>query len=165
MSSPLPKIHLTLATFLVAVSFACADVKVGEAFPSLAAAGLEGTLPAMAGKVVLVDFWATWCGPCKESFPAYSRLQTELAPRGFTVLAVSVDKKAKDYDDFRERFAPTFPTVRDGSFKLAGVARPPAMPTSYLLDKHGVLRAVHTGYHGESDVAALRAEIIKLLEE
>ena len=165
MSSPTNKLMLGLVALLTAATLACADVRVGEPFPSLSAAGIEGTLPDLANKVVLVDFWATWCGPCKESFPVYSKLQSELGPKGFTILAVSMDKKAKEYDEFLKRFAPTFPTVRDGSFKLAGIVRPPGMPTSYLLDRHGVLRAVHTGYHGEADLTALRAEIYKLLED
>jgi len=156
---------LPLAILLFAATLARAEPKVGEPFPSLTAAELDGTLPELAHKVVLVDFWATWCGPCKESFPAYSRLQTELGARGFTILAVSMDKRARDYDEFLKRFAPTFPTVRDGNFKLAGIVRPPGMPTSYLLDKHGVLRAVHVGFHGEGDIRALREEINKLLEE
>ncbi|MFI5335405.1 MAG: TlpA family protein disulfide reductase [Opitutales bacterium] len=165
MSSLTNKSLLWLAALLATATLAVAEVKVGEPFPSLANAGLEGSLPDLAGKVVLVDFWATWCGPCKESFPVYSKLQTELAPRGFTILAVSMDKKARDYEEFLDRFAPTFPTMRDGAFKLAGTVRPPGMPTSYLLDKHGVLRAVHSGYHGEGDLKALREEINKLLEE
>jgi thiol-disulfide isomerase/thioredoxin len=163
--SSLTKTTLSLAGLLLGATLAFAEVKVGEPFPSLAGAGLEGTLPDLANKVVLVDFWATWCGPCKESFPLYSRLQSDLAGHGFTIVAVSMDKKPKDYADFLKRFAPTFPTMRDAAFKLANEVRPPGMPTSYLLDKHGVLRAVHTGYHGESDVLALREEIKKLLEE
>lgn len=159
------KIHLHLAALLLTATALLAEVRVGEPFPSLAAAGLEGSLPELNNKVVLVDFWATWCGPCKESFPGYSKLQSELAGRGFTIVAVSMDKKARDYEEFLKRFAPTFPTVRDGAFKLAGIVRPPGMPTSYLLDKHGVLRSVHSGFHGEGDIKTLRAEIIKLLEE
>ncbi len=162
--SSLTKLLLPLAVLFGAIH-ASAEVKVGEPFPSLASAGLEGNLPELANKVVLVDFWATWCGPCKESFPLYSKLQSELAGKSFTILAVSMDKKPKDYEEFLKRFAPTFPTVRDAAFKLANVVRPPGMPTSYLLDKHGVLRALHTGYHGEGDVVALREEIKKLLEE
>ncbi len=155
-------IGLLLAAFTPMVR---AEIAVGKPFPDLAAYALEGTLPERAGRVVLVDFWATWCGPCKTSFPFYSALQTELAPRGFTMIAVSVDQKAAPYSEFVKRLAPTFPTVRDGTQKLVAATRPPGMPTSYLLDRQGVLRLVHTGFHGEADAKLLRAEILKLLDE
>ncbi|MFA6961942.1 MAG: TlpA disulfide reductase family protein [Opitutaceae bacterium] len=144
---------------------ASAEVKVGTPFPELSTFSLEGTVPAHEGRVVLVDFWATWCAPCKASFPFYSALQTELAPKGFTLIAVSVDKKAEPYADFVKRFAPSFVTVRDGAQKMVASVQPPAMPTCYLIDRHGVLRLVHSGFHGDADGQKLRAEIIKLLEE
>jgi len=157
-----------LACLLVLVAGATsvrAEVKVGTPFPELTTSSLEGTLPAREGRVVLIDFWATWCSPCKASFPFYNALQTELAPRGFTLIAVSVDKKAGPYEDFVKRFTPTFTTVRDGDQKLVASVQPPAMPTCYLLDRHGVLRLVHSGFHGDADGQKLRAEIIKLLDE
>ncbi len=159
-----PRLILVLALFAGALS-ASAQVKVGEAFPDLATYSLEGTLPERAGRVVLIDFWATWCAPCKASFPHYSTLQTELGPRGLTVLAVSVDKKTEPYDAFLKRFAPAFSTVRDGDQKLVAKVQPPSMPTCYLIDRKGTLRLVHTGFHGEADAKMLRAEITKLLDE
>ncbi|MCU0791914.1 MAG: TlpA family protein disulfide reductase [Opitutaceae bacterium] len=147
------------------VSAVRAEVKVGEPFPSLEARDLEGVLPECAGSVVLVDFWATWCSPCKASFPHYGALQTELGPRGLVVIGVSVDQKAAPYDAFLKRHSPAFATVRDGAQKLVAEVRPPAMPTCYLLDRHGVLRLVHSGFHGEQDIRLLRAEIEKLLAE
>lgn len=153
-----------LMLFTVAPA-ARAEVKVGAPFPDLSAHALEGALPPRAGQVVLVDFWATWCAPCKSSFPAYDALHTEFAARGFTVIGVSVDKKAAPYAEFIKRFAPAFPTVRDGEQKLVAAVRPPAMPTCYLLDRKGVLRLVHRGFHGDADAALLRAGILKLLDE
>jgi thiol-disulfide isomerase/thioredoxin len=159
------KLLTALAWLLTLAASARAEVKVGQPFPNLANYGLEGTLPAREGQVVLVDFWATWCAPCKASFPAYSELQRELASRGFILLAVSIDKTAGPYDEFLKRFAPAFPTVRDGAQKLVAEVRVPAMPTSYLIDRKGVLRAVHSGFHGAETVRSLREEIIRLLEE
>ena len=150
---------------LALATSALAEVKVGQPFPNLAGYSLEGTLPAHAGQVVLVDFWATWCAPCKASFPAYSELQRELAGRGFVLLAVSVDKTRGPYEEFLKRFAPAFPTVRDGAQKLVAAVQVPAMPTSYLIDRKGVLRSVHSGFHGADTVRSLREEIIRLLEE
>ncbi len=144
---------------------ALAEVKPGQPFPDLSGYSLEGTLPACKGQVVLVDFWATWCAPCKASFPAYTQLQRELASRGFILLAVSVDKTAGPYEEFLKRFNPAFPTVRDGAQKLIAEVKVPAMPTSYLIDRKGIVRSVHSGFHGEATVKELREEIIRLLEE
>jgi thiol-disulfide isomerase/thioredoxin len=164
MSSP-TKFITGLACALALAASAPAEVKIGQPFPHLAGFALEGALPALEGQVVLVDFWATWCAPCKASFPAYSELAKELAGRGFVLLAVSVDKTSGPYEEFLKRFAPAFPTVRDGAQKLVGEVQVPAMPTSYLIDRHGVLRSVHSGFHGADTVRSLREEIIRLLEE
>jgi thiol-disulfide isomerase/thioredoxin len=164
MSLP-TKVISGLAMVLALMTSVKAEVKVGQVFPNLGNFGLEGTLPALGGQVVLVDFWATWCAPCKASFPAYSELQRELAGRGFVLLAVSVDKTRGPYEGFVKRFAPAFSTVRDGTQKLVGEVQVPAMPTSYLIDRKGVLRSVHSGFHGVETVRGLREEIIRLLEE
>jgi thiol-disulfide isomerase/thioredoxin len=164
MSFP-TKLITGLALCAALVAPALAEVKPGQPFPDLAAYSLEGTLPACTGQVVLVDFWATWCAPCKASFPAYSQLQRELAPRGFVLLAVSVDKTAGPYTEFLKHFSPAFPTVRDGAQKHIAEVQVPAMPTSYLIDRKGIVRSVHRGFHGEASVRELREEIIRLLEE
>jgi thiol-disulfide isomerase/thioredoxin len=160
------KIHvLWLAGLLASASLAVADVKVGEPFPALASFGLEGQLPDQTGKVVLVDFWATWCAPCRASFPAYSSIQRELADRGLVINAVSVDKGKGPYDEFLKKFAPAFVTVRDGGQRMVSEVKVPSMPTSYLIDRHGNLRAIHSGFHGDATAKELRDEIVKLLEE
>lgn len=165
MWSPNKKTCLALAALFAGAVFASAEVKVGQPFPALGAYGLEGQLPEGAGRVVLVDFWASWCAPCKASFPSYSALQQELGGQGLTIIAVSVDKQPGAYDDFLKKFAPPFATLRDGTQRLAAEVRVPSMPTSYLIDRHGVLRAVHTGFHGEATVRELREQIIKLIGE
>ncbi len=165
MSYPRPTLLRCLLLLVSTALFASAEVKVGEPFPTLANRGLEGAVPDLAGRVVMVDFWATWCAPCKVSFPFYGALQTELGSRGFTLVAVSVDKTAKAYADFVKRLAPGFATVRDADQKLVAAVAPPAMPTCYLVDRKGTLRFVHAGFHGEDDVKRLRSEIALLLEE
>ena len=151
--------------FAVLAAAAFAQVKVGDAFPSLAKAGLTGgSLPDTAGKVVFVDFWASWCAPCKASFPAYSRLADAYAPKGLAVVAVSVDTSPSDYAAFVARMKPRFATVNDPAHALVGVVQVPTMPTCYLLDRTGKVRFMHAGYVGETETN-LRREIEELLAE
>lgn len=165
MSLQNKNITVLFFSLLALASVAVADVAVGTPFPNLGTFNLEGSLPDTNGRVVMVDFWATWCAPCKASFPAYSVMQKDLAERGFTLIAVSVDKKPEEYAAFLKKFAPGFVTVRDGAQKLVSTVKVPGMPTCYLIDRKGVLREIHSGYHGDTSVKELREKIQKLLEE
>jgi len=158
-------VAIGLAGLLFSATLALADVAVGQPFPKLADSGLTGPLPVQTGRVVLVDFWATWCAPCRASFPAYSALQRELGDRGLVIIGVSVDQDETHYARFVDKFAPGFATVRDAEQKLVAAVHPPAMPTCYLIDRHGVVQVIHSGFHGASTIRQLRAEITKLLEE
>lgn len=142
-----------------------ADVETGDPFPALSAAGLDGSLPATEGKVVLVDFWASWCAPCRESFPAYAKLQADYAARGLVVVAVSVDKDPDQYARFVKKFHPPFATLRDTTQKLVTQVNVPTMPTCYLLGRDGRVRFLHRGFHGKSMERELRREIEALLAE
>ena len=142
-----------------------ATIEAGDALPDWSAYALEGEVPDLAGKVVLVDIWASWCAPCKASFPAYAALQAEWKAQGFVILGVSVDRKSKDYDRFLKQNPPGFPTVRDTDQKVVAALTPPAMPTSYIFGRDGKLRSIHQGYRGQSTLNTLRAEIEPLLAE
>ncbi|MBT5902324.1 MAG: TlpA family protein disulfide reductase [Opitutaceae bacterium] len=137
----------------------------GDTLPKWGDFELEGKVPDLEGKVVMVDVWASWCAPCKASFPAYAKLQQEWADQGFVILGISVDKKSKDYARFLKQTPPGFSTVRDVSQKLAATLKPPAMPTSFIFGRDGKLRKVHKGYRGDRTVELLRSEIEPLLAE
>jgi len=155
-----------LAAAALLAGNARAQVAPGSAFPPLVSANLVGgTLPDVAGKVVLVDFWASWCAPCKAPFPAYSRLQSAYADRGLAVIAVSVDDSADAFAAFVAKMKPSFITVHDAGQKLVGEVRVPTMPTSYLVDRSGKVRFVHAGFHGDQTERELRREIDTLLAE
>lgn len=147
------------------ISSAVVALEPGDALPEWAAYELEGEVPDLAGKVVMIDVWASWCAPCKASFPAYAKLQQEWADRGFVILGVSVDRKARDYERFLRQTPSGFATVRDVTQKLAATLSPPAMPTSYIFGRDGKLRSLHQGYRGDRTVELLRAEIEPLLKE
>lgn len=161
------------ATFVLLASlgaaFVRAEVKVGDPFPALASAGLAplagGEIPATTGKVVLVDFWASWCAPCKASFPMMAKLQKDYVARGLVIVAVSVDEKPAAAVAFAKKLAPTFPTVHDRTQKLVTAVVAPTMPTSYLIGRDGRVRFRHEGFHGDVTERELRKEIETLLAE
>ncbi len=154
-----------VAVALLLFAFAAhAELAVGSTFPAVNSIQLEGAWPANTeGKIVVVDFWASWCAPCKASFPALSRLQEEFGPR-VVIVGVSVDEKKTAYEQFLARLKPSFATVRDGAHQLTAQVKVPTMPTSYVLDRHGVVRFVHPGFHDHTP-QELRAQLQQLLEE
>jgi len=143
-----------------------AQAAPGGAFPSLASAGLAGaSLPETSGRVVLYDFWASWCAPCKASFPVYSRIQSDYAARGLVIVAVGVDDTASAFATFVARMKPSFATVHDARHALVATVQVPTMPTSYLVDRAGKVRFMHPGFHGDQTDRDLRREIDLLLAE
>jgi len=146
-----------------------AQVKAGAVFPDLAAAGLValtgGDVPERTGKVVLVDFWASWCAPCKASFPMLAKLHAEFAVRGLIVAGIGIDEKPAAAEAFVKKLAPPFPTLHDREQKLVRQVVVPAMPTSYLIGRDGRVRFVHEGFHGDRTERELRQQIEALLAE
>jgi thiol-disulfide isomerase/thioredoxin len=142
------------------------QIALDNQFPLLSAAGLSGgDLPETGGRVVLVDFWASWCAPCKASFPTYSRLQSDYAARGLVVVAVGVDDSFSAYQGFVATLKPSFTTLYDSRRRLVSLVQVPTMPTSYLLDRSGRVRFMHPGFHGDRTERELRKEIENLLGE
>jgi cytochrome c biogenesis protein CcmG/thiol:disulfide interchange protein DsbE len=139
-------------------------IKVGDTLPELSTFGLEGKLPdGLKGKVVLLDFWASWCGPCKDSFPVMEDLQQKYGDKGLVILAVNVDEKVAAMQDFLKDHPVKFAIVHDAAKKLVGTANIASMPTSFLIGKDGKVVAIHKGFHGKETAKAYVAEIEKLL--
>lgn len=137
--------------------------KAGQQMPKLSKLLPGASLPNTSGKVVLVDFWASWCGPCKISFPCLNRLQEKYGSKGLVIIGVGVDEDPAKYKAFAGKMGAKFPLVHDSEHKVAAFFSPPSMPSSYITDRNGVIRHVHTGFLGAKTEAEYIAEIEALL--
>ncbi len=158
-----------ITTFFLAcavpVPSADAAVKEGQSMPKLSQLLPGSSVPNTAGKVVLVDFWASWCGPCKMSFPCLNNLQTKYGSKGLVIIGVGVDDDAAKYKAFADKMKVSFSVVHDSSHQAAAFFSPTTMPSSYLVDRKGVIRHIHTGFKGSKTEEEYTTEIEALLAE
>jgi peroxiredoxin len=141
-------------------------LETGGPAPDFRLADLTGKQVALSdykGKVVVLDFWASWCGPCREELPVLERLNKSYAGQGLVVLGVNIDNQASAAKDFLKKLPVTFPVVHDAEKQVAKQFAPPTMPSSYIIDRSGKLRHVHAGYKA-SDAAKIETEIKELLK-
>ncbi|HET9450658.1 MAG TPA: TlpA disulfide reductase family protein [Aggregicoccus sp.] len=103
------------------------------------------------GHVVLLDIWATWCDPCRDTLPVYTELARRYGERGLKVYALSVDEDARAIEPFLAEHALEVPILLDANAQVAeGALGVRVMPTSYLIDRRGVVRHVHEGAMGDT---------------
>jgi thiol-disulfide isomerase/thioredoxin len=138
----------------------------GDTAPSCAAPALDTgkalNVADYKGQVVYLDFWASWCGPCRQSFPFMNELQREFGGKGLQIVAVSVDKAADDARRFLSRYPAQFATVLDTSGVCPAAYQLQGMPSSYVIDRSGTVRAIHAGFH-DRDKAEIRQQLIEAL--
>jgi cytochrome c biogenesis protein CcmG, thiol:disulfide interchange protein DsbE len=115
-----------------------------------------------SGKVVIVDFWATWCEPCRDSFPVYQRMVDKFDGK-LIVIGVSVDEEPDGIEKFAADTGAKFDLVWDEGQVLSERYKPPTMPTSYIVDKNGVVRFVHAGFKSGDD-AKIESEVSSLVD-
>ncbi len=99
--------------------------------------GKNASLADYKGKVVFVDFWATWCGPCKAEIPELVKLQTALGPKGFVVLGVSMDEEVSKVAPFAKKAGITYPVILNGGERAPKGWVVPGLPTGYLISRDG----------------------------
>lgn len=156
---------LFMGSLLVANSWA---VSVGEMAPKTVFEKIRGggvlSLADLKGKVVLVDFWASWCPPCRKSLPLFNELKAELASHDFEVYAINVDEDKNNGIRLYNELKVDYPSVLDPKGKSPEAWNVRGMPTSYLVDKVGTVRWIHAGFK-EKDLPKIKAEVLKLLKE
>ena len=143
-------------------------ISVGDTVPSFKARTIDGSKSVAVedyrGKVILIDFWASWCPPCLKSLPKYNDLRREIGTENFEIVAVNVDENTEDAKKFLAKHPVSYPIAKDPKGILPGVFGVKAMPTSYLVDKNGVVKYVHAAFK-EGDIEKLRVQIEKLIAQ
>lgn len=139
---------------------------VGQLAPDSEFALLRGTgtirLSSLRGKVVLLDFWASWCAPCQEELPLLDDLAVRLKSKGIEVVGLSIDESQADAEQFLTRKSAWSLTLgHDPQQKTADQFKPPKMPTSYVIDRTGVVRQMNAGFE-RADLKKIEAQLLEL---
>ena len=167
-------IRPTLAAFILAITTLTLlpslvqAVSAGNQAPNFSLPLLDDprkmiSLSASAGRLRYLDFWASWCAPCRLSLPAILELQNELGNDRLEVIAVNVDEDPEDAQRFLKRFAPKHKVVMDPKGEVAALYELPGMPTSFIIDGTGKVVHRHLGFR-EKDIDIIRQHLVTLLE-
>jgi peroxiredoxin len=139
-------------------------VGVNDAAPDFTLKSLAGTnlrLEEYRGQVVLINFWASWCGPCRQEMPLLDRIHQRYSDAGFAVLGVNVEGALAPAQETASRTGVTFPVLVDENQRVSELYDLEAMPSSVLVDRDGVVRYVHQGYKPGDEAKYL--EVVKQL--
>ncbi len=164
------KQHVSSILFLLAGIFLAgpiAALEVGEfapdfKLPRLDVASENVELEEKHGKVLYIDFWASWCAPCRVSFPEINTLNAELDSQHFEIISINVDENPEDARRFLERFPVNYPVLSDSTGKAAALYELPGMPTSFVVNQAGDVTLRHEGFK-PGDGAKIKQHIDKLL--
>jgi peroxiredoxin len=121
----------------------------GAPAPDFKLAARDGgnvSLADLRGQVVMINFWATWCGPCRQEMPLFTQLQSKYEPLGFTLLAVNVEPDSAAAVTWLKGMPITFPILFDTDSAVAGRFGVEGMPSTVFVDRKGQVRYVHRGY-------------------
>jgi thiol-disulfide isomerase/thioredoxin len=122
------------------------------------------SLSDLKGQVVLINFWASWCGPCRQEMPVLEQLYKKYKPAGFTLLGVNVEPKSADAMGFLKSTPVSFPILFDPDSKVSQLYAVPGMPSTVILDRTGKVRYVHQGYK-PGDESEYQDQIRSLVRE
>ncbi len=127
--------------------------ETGKAMPNCTLTSMNDAnslgLKQYHGKVIYVDFWSSWCGPCAQSFAFLNELNKELKDQGLQIIGVNLDEVPEDAKTFLDAHPANFTVASDANQQCAKDFEVKAMPSSYLIDRHGIVRHVHLGFRPE----------------
>lgn len=170
---------LLLATWILIWITSCSEdtapvgkmppvLKIGEVAPDFAFQSLLGEnkseekLSSYKGKVIYLDFWASWCKPCLISMPLLNQVRDDLVDRDFEVIAVNLDDNIENGKKFLSNSPVDYPAVVTKNNNIYELYKLNGLPTSYLIDRQGVVRYAHQGFN-EKDIKAIKKQIVLLL--
>lgn len=159
---------LALLHALLACTSAGAGAEQGQMAPNCAWTPMSAApaveLRQFRGKVVYVDFWASWCGPCTQSFPFLNELQRRWSEKGLQVVGINLDENPEDAKSFLSMHPADFTVVTDASGQCPLDFGVQAMPSSYIIDRQGVIRHMHLGFRA-GEAQKVHALVEQLLAE
>jgi thiol-disulfide isomerase/thioredoxin len=127
-------------------------------------AQLPNKLSDLAGQVVYLDFWASWCKPCRQSFPWMNQMQQKYAVQGLQIIAINLDTESSLAKDFLDKVPAQIPIIYDPEGNIASNYQLLGMPSSYLIDKKGKIRFAHKGFFTRTK-PLYEQELVLLLSE
>ena len=160
------KIILIIA-WLAAFSASVLSAEIGDTAPPFSLKSISGSgwvdLDSQSEKILYIDFWASWCGPCKLSFPSMIKLKKLFKDEPFEIIAISVDTDLRAADKFLDSYEINFQVALDLDGAVAEKYALPGMPSSFLLDRDKKVIATHKGFR-KSDFAKIKKEIEEALK-
>ena len=160
------KIILIIA-WLAAFSASVLSAEIGETAPPFSLKSISGSgwvdLDSEPEKILYIDFWASWCGPCKLSFPSMIKLKKLFKDEPFEIIAISVDTDLRAADKFLDSYEINFQVALDLDGAVAEKYALPGMPSSFLLDRDKTVIATHKGFR-KSDFEKIKKEIEEALK-
>lgn len=163
------RIKLFFMPFILVYSLSGWAVDAGKNMPDCALSSMSDIessqhLDQYKGKVVYVDFWASWCGPCAKSFPFLNELHGQLKDQGLQIVGINLDENMDDAKAFLAKYPASFPVVADISKQCATDFAVKAMPSTYIIDRKGMVHHVHLGFR-PGEARELRELVEKLLSD
>jgi thiol-disulfide isomerase/thioredoxin len=137
---------LMVAGLLAAPALAVAPAGPAPKFQLTSMAGKPISLESLKGQVVMINFWASWCGPCREEMPVLEKLYAKYKPMGFTMIGVNVEPDSKLAAEWLKATPVTFPILFDTKSEVSKLYQVSSMPSTVIVDRKGNLRWMHRGY-------------------